>query len=117
MNQLDKIMLVVSGVFLILIVIGFSFGVLEFKVSEPFLDDNVWEKKFQCIEYNSVYELEGETYGCKLDCERISTKSGTDVDRCRCELNNETVYRYCRSKMPVYEYIGVKNESNLLSID
>lgn len=82
------------------------------------LNPDLWEQKALCSSWNSVYELDDDTAGCKLnECVRLSTRSGTDVDKCTCESNNKTVYRYCETRLLFYDYKGVRNESNLLSVN
>jgi len=81
------------------------------------LDDKYWQPQEQCAEWLPVYEIEEDTYNCRLEpCERLKTDSGTLVDKCTCVANNKTVYRYCSTMLIFHRYIGVTNASNLLSI-
>src|SRR3990167_557425 len=108
----DKLMLTLK-IIIIALVLYLIF--LQLTQRKEYLDNAFWKMRFQCAEQLSVFELEEDTYGCKLiNCERLNTKSNTDVDACQCERNNKTVYRYCATYMVLYEYIGVKNESNIL---
>src|SRR3990167_9660480 len=79
-----------------------AIGILAFEVKNKQtieLPGEGWKKDLVCSNWGSLYELNNSDFNCKLSsCERVTTVP-TDVDKCSCESNNHTIYRYCVDKI------------------
>jgi len=113
MNKIKEWIFVFGAIFLVFLLMVLLFHEQNLTIKN--LDDKSWGKKFQCIEYNALFGFDEDTYECPLSCQRIPTNLDTEVEECLCGWNNKTVYRYCRSKMELYEFTGNISKVEILT--
>ena len=65
-----------------------------------------WNEEFTCTNWDFFDNISAQKGNrCVLeDCISVKTELNTDVKKCRCLLNNETIYKKCTDKTKLWRY-------------